>query len=385
MTVPPRIAAVAPGPPLAEDTFSGTSRALLHALERRGALAAAVDGRPAALALAEKAACIDADLERWKQRYNAGASPVSPVVRRAMSRVASRRAAAAAPDANVLLQMTGYFDPRPSHPGVLRASYHDGNLAGYLRRPDLRIDPRSAGVRRALAYERRLYDAVEVILCMSEGLRRSFVEDFDQPPEKVVTVGAGANVSVPDRPPARDATAPRLLFVGKQFERKGGPTVLAAFERLRRSHPEAELSVVGPTRLDADLPGVVFHGRISREEPAGDRRLRELFERATAFVMPSVYEPLGIALIEAMGHGLPCVASTVGAIPEIVEDGVTGLLVEAGDVDALADRLLTLAGDAEVGRRMGAAGFERYRRLFTWDSVAARTIAAIEARRDHSQ
>ncbi len=74
--------------------------------------------------------------------------------------------------ADALLQMTGYFDPGRPRPGLLRCSYHDGNLAGFLRRPDLKIAPDSRFARTALAYERSLYDAIDLIFCMSEQLRR---------------------------------------------------------------------------------------------------------------------------------------------------------------------------------------------------------------------
>jgi glycosyltransferase involved in cell wall biosynthesis len=377
MRAAPKVVALTPGPPRALETFSGTSLAVIEALERRGVLAGAVDARTKPLASIEKAASFSPDVERWKQRYNAGASPLSPFARWAMSRVGERRAAAAAPTADVLLQMTGYYDPRPS-PGVLRCSYHDGNLAGYLRRPDLRLSPEARGVRRALAYERSLYDAVDLIFCMSEGLRRSFVDDFEQAPEKVVTVGAGANVSAPPQPPRRHPSPPRLLFVGKQFERKGGPTVVAAFERLRAEIPDAELWIVGPIGLEIDAPGVTVHGRISREDPDGDRRLAELYSGATAFVMPSIYEPLGIAVIEAMAYRLPCIASTGGALPELVEEGVTGFLIEPGDDEALLAHMRRLAADEALAQRMGEAGFERYESRFTWDAVAGRMIEAVE-------
>ena len=236
MNAAPRILAVTPGPPFAPETFSGSSAALLHALERNGALAGAVDGRAGLITFAERAASFDPDMERWKQRANAGASFLSPLARAAMSRLSAYRAAAAADGADALLQMTGYFDPGRPRPGLVRCSYHDGNLAGFLRRPDLKIAADSRFARTALAYERRLYDAIDLIFCMSEQLRESFLADFGQAPEKVVTVGAGANVA-PAAPPSRDFAQTRFLFVGKQWERKGGPTVLRGLRAASRRAP----------------------------------------------------------------------------------------------------------------------------------------------------
>jgi alpha-maltose-1-phosphate synthase len=375
-----RIVAVTPGPPFGHETFSGISPALLGALDRRGALAGAVDARPGYLDLLEKAASVSLDIERWKQRYNAGASPISLWLRGVRSRLGTRRVAAAAPSANVLLQLTGYFDPQRPRPGVVRCSYHDENLAGFTRRRDLRISTSSGPFRRAVAWERAMYDSIDLIFCMSEALRRSFIDDFGQAPDKVLAVGAGANVASPSEPPERAPEPLRLLFVGKRFERKGGPTVVAAFDALRADYPEAELWIVGPTGLELDRPGITVHGRLARDDPEGDRKLNELFARANAFVMPSVYEPLGVAVIEAMGYRLPCIGSTAGAMTELISDGVTGFVVDPGDERALADRMRRLAADPAGSRRMGEAGYERYLGEFTWDAVAGRMLAAIAGR-----
>lgn len=383
----PRMVAITPGDALDPATFSGTTRRLLQALERRGALAAAVDGRPEALALVEKAAAFDRDGERWRHFYNAGATPVSPLIRAGMSRVASARAnrAAAASGADAFLQVTGWYVPRPAPPPgaapLVRASYHDGNLATFLTRPDLKIDRSSRRVRRALAYERGLYDQLDVILTMSEWLRRSFVEDFGQPEEKVVAVGAGPNFDdVPEAPGPRDWSVPRLLFVGKQWERKGGPEVLAGFAALRAEHPEATLTIVGTTLPGPTPPGVEVVGLLDRTDPAQNARFEAALRTATAFVMPSRYEPFGIAFLEAMAFAVPCVGSDSCAMPEIIADGVTGAVVPAGDGEALGAALLALAVDPDGARRMGEAARERLLERFTWDAVAGRTVQAVGAR-----
>jgi glycosyltransferase involved in cell wall biosynthesis len=297
-----------------------------------------------------------------------------------MSRVSAARARGALDGADTLLQMTGYFDPGRPRQDVLRCSYHDGNLAGFLRRPDLRIAPDSRFARWSLGYERRLYDRVDLIFCMSEQLRRSFLDDFGQAPEKVVTVGAGANVAVAE-PPAREWSPPRFLFVGKQWERKGGPVVLRAFARLQDEIPDARLTIVGPTELSVDVPGVEVVGRVTADGGSGPGRMAALYADATTFVMPSLYEPLGVAVLEAMAAGLPCIGSTGGALPELIDEGVTGYLVPPGDEDALLERMRELARSADLCRSLGEAGAARYRERFTWDSVADRMLAAISSRR----
>jgi alpha-maltose-1-phosphate synthase len=375
----PRIVCVAPGPPFAPGTWSGISRSLLAALDAEGALANAVDGRPATLATVEKAASFSPARARWRQRYNAGTSPLSPLLRATLSALAGRRARQAAGDANVLLQFTGWYGPRGSSATRLHCAYHDGNLATFLRRPDLMLDPRSRAVRRALDSERRRAERADVIFPMSEWLRRSFIEDYGQPPEKVVAVGAGPGFeTLPDKV-ERDFTRPRFLFVGKDFDRKGGPQLLRAFRQVRAGRPDAELRVVGPLEPPPEQPGVVFVGRLDSGTRDGVAALAAEFRTATAFAMPSLYEPFGLVFLEAMAHRLPCLAAASCAMPEIVEDGVSGYVVPPGDEDRLAQHMLDLA-DAERARVMGEAGHRRLVERYTWQAVARRLVEVVGRR-----
>ena len=151
---------------------------------------------------------------------------------------------------------------------------------------------------------------------------------------------------------------------------------------MRAAIPEAELHFVGGVPRDADHPGVVVHGVVSRATPAGGRLLDQLFGNASVFCMPSRYEPFGIAFVEAMLAGLPCVGTKAWAMPEIIDDGNTGWLVPDGAVDDLASVLISaLRSPTECARR-GALGRERALARFTWDQVAARAIADLHSLRD---
>ena len=377
-----RIVAAVDGDPWAPGTWSGSSRNLLGALDRRGVLAGAVSTKPRRLDLAEKAASWSRDATAWRQRYRAAASPISPLVRRAMSSIGGRRAAAVDPEPDALLQISGWYDARGR--GHVRprlfCTYQDANVALWLRRPDIAVDPGSRLIARTRAHEQAVYDRMDLIMTMTEWARRSFLEDFGQNPEKVVTVGAGANLeSIPEPPPERDLSRPRLLFVGRKFDRKGGVELLEAFRRLRAEHPDAELTIVGPPpRADGD--GVRWLGPIFRDTPEGAERLDELFRSATAFVMPSVYEGFGIPFLEAMAYELPAVGTTACAIPEIVDHGVTGLTPPPRDAGALAAALIELASDPGRAAEMGRRGRVRFLERFTWDGVAGRIEAAVAAR-----
>ncbi len=374
-----RVAAIAPGDPFAVGTFSGIGPGLLGAIRDRGALVGAVDGYPGWLRRVELVASFKPGMARWRQHYYGGISPIGPRVREGMSAVARRRVAPIVRehDADALLQLTGWY--RPAVPDVLRASYHDGNLASYLAWPDLLVDRDSRAVRRLLRWERRLYDETAVIFTMSEWLRRTFIDEFGQDPEKVVAVGGGSDL--PDVPEFEHSwDPPRFLFVGREFARKGGPEVLRAWPAVRAQYPNAELQIVGPREIEETLPaGVTLAGRIHRDTPEGRDAYLEMYRRATAFVMPSLYESFGIVFLEAMAHGLGCVAANRCAMPEIVEDGVTGRAVDPTDPDALAGALIELA-DPDTARRMGYAARRRLLERFTWPVVADRILTELTAR-----
>jgi alpha-maltose-1-phosphate synthase len=381
----PRIAGVSPGPPFDFATWSGTSHYLLSALARRGALVGAVDASPSVVTYLEKAASFSPDMRRWRQRYAAGGSALAGVARRARSRVGARRLAALDAEVDAVMQIGGWYDFSGFRLGrpVLRCSYHDGNLATFLRQPGLAFDKSSAVIRRAWKAERALYDRLDLILTMSEWTRQSFVDEFEQDPDKVVMVGAGANLPLPSELPQRDFSRPHLLFVGKgDFIGKGGAQILAAFERVRSRHPEAELSIVGQPTLPTTQPGVRNLGVISRRAAGGEAALDRVYREATMFLMPSIYECFGIAFVEAMALGLPCIGAATCAMPEIIEDGRTGFVVTPGSSDELAQRILELIEDPDRARDLGDAGRQRVLDRFSWDRVAERIVAELSSRLD---
>ena len=102
-----------------------------------------------------------------------------------------------------------------------------------------------------------------------------------------------------------------ILFVGKDFERKGGHNVLKAFKMVRKKVPSAQLHIVG-CDPDVDIENVVVHGYLDQNTEFGREQLQALYRTATVFTMPSHFEPFGIPHCEAMYHSTPCVGSDVG-------------------------------------------------------------------------
>ncbi len=209
----------------------------------------------------------------------------------------------------------------------------------------------------------------------TEYARQSIIKDYGVAPEKVVWVGAGTNLKLESLQGKRwDKQV--ALFVGYEFDRKGGPAILKAWEEVRRNLPRAELWIVGPKFAPegVDKPGVKFFGIVN------DRaELSKMFMEATSFVMPSHFDPCPHVLREAMGYGLPCVTSDQGALPEIVSDGKNGRSVPVDDAEAIAQALIQILGNPEEAERMGRHGFDLVQNVFTWEKVVERMSPYLEA------
>ena len=195
------------------------------------------------------------------------------------------------------------------------------------------------------------YRDAAVLLPFSEWAKSSLVHDYGADPSRIHVVPPGVDLqSWLPGPPRESAEAVKLLFVGRDFERKGGPLLLSAFaDRLERGRYELDVVTKAPL---PSLPGLHVHNEL----PANSDALRRLYSAADIFVLPTQWDTFGIAAIEAMAAGLPVVASNLNALPEIVADGVSGILVPQRDGDALADAIEQLGADPALRRRMGLEG-----------------------------
>jgi glycosyltransferase involved in cell wall biosynthesis len=224
--------------------------------------------------------------------------------------------------------------------------------------------------REAIAWQREIFDGCERIFVLSDWTGRSVVEDYEQAPAKVVTIGAGANLPEVLPPRAPDATAPAILFVGLDWEQKGGPLLLEAFRRVRAAVPSARLVVVGCRPPLEREPGVEVLGRLDRSVPADDERLLRAYATASCFCIAPAVDAFPNVLLEAAAFGLPVVSTDEGSRSEAVVDRVTGRLVAPSDPDALAAALGELLADPALAARLGDAGARRVRERFNWPFVA---------------
>jgi glycosyltransferase involved in cell wall biosynthesis len=249
---------------------------------------------------------------------------------------------------------------------------------------------------------RRLRRAAAVLGC-SDHLTGQVRARFPQLAERCHTVANGIDVAALDVEREPERAPERLLFVGRISPEKGLHVLMDSFSTLQAERPELELVLVGEE--EAPDPGMLirlsndervrdlegfYSGRYSdalrarltpearaRVEFAGVvpyERVAEHYRNADVFVLPSFMEAFGMPLAEAQASGLPVVGSRTGGIPYIVEDGVTGLLVEPGDGAGLTAALRRLFEDAGLRTSLAAAGRDRARERFGWDTIAARLV-----------
>ncbi len=208
--------------------------------------------------------------------------------------------------------------------------------------------------RRAPWLVRAVLRRAEVVICVSEALG-AMARAHGARDVRVIPNG----VALPERV-AEEAPQAHVLFAGRLSPEKGIADLVAAAHDL-----PLVVAGDGPLRdLVPDALGFVGHDELER-----------LYDEAAVVVLPSYREGLPLAVLEAMAHGRPVVATRVGGIPDLVEDGATGFLVEPGDVDGLRAALLRLLADPELRRRLGNEARRRVRRC-SWETVAAETLDA---------
>lgn len=238
----------------------------------------------------------------------------------------------------------------------------------------------AARARLGLAMERALGRRTAAIVAVAEEERLAAVADGLAPKERVVTILNGVMVDGSATPDpelvAFRAEGPLLGFVSALRDQKGLATLLDALERLGADGQALRFAIVGNGPLREEvvrrLAGSALESS-TRLVPFGGRSDPYL-AALDGFVLPSYWEGMPIALLEAMAMGLPAVASAVGGIPEAVVEGETGLLVPPRDAAALARALRQLAAmDAEERSRMGAAAAARARERFSVKRMVAQT------------
>lgn len=256
----------------------------------------------------------------------------------------------------------------------------------FVYRTQLVRPRRSAKARFLLGreIERRLGRRTAAIVAVAEEERRAAIADAIAPESRVHTIlnGVTCDTSAEPDPELRAfrGDGPLLGFVSTLRDQKGLPTLLDALELLHSEGRAPRFAIVGNGPLWPEVETRVSSGPLQDLvllRPY-EGRVEPYLAALDAFVLPSYWEGLPLAVLEAMCMGLPAVASAVGGTPEAVIDGETGYLVPPGDAKALAERLAAIAADAPARARMGLAAREAAASRFSVGRMVSETLALYE-------
>ncbi|MBF6444240.1 glycogen synthase [Nocardia farcinica] len=271
------------------------------------------------------------------------------------------------------------------------------------RRP-WKAEQLGGGYRISSWSERNAMEHADAVIAVSEGMRHDVLDAYPAiDPDRVHVVHNGIDPTlwhpgapVPGERPVLEELGvrpdlPIVAFVGRITRQKGVGHLLAA---ARNFDPDIQVVLCAGApdtpELAAETAAAVERLRAGREnvfwvqQMLPTEQIRQILAAAAVFVCPSVYEPLGIVNLEAMACATAVVASDVGGIPEVVDDGVTGRLVHYDALAAeeyergLAEAVNAVAGDPALAARYGEAGRARAIADFDWTRIAARTIEVYE-------
>jgi len=359
------------------DSWSGISKSIVDYIRAAGheVIVANVDVAGVDRWLAAGATFAPAR-RRWATRYHLGAAPFWLRSRRARRHILTERERI-----DGIVQIGSTFEPR-GRGDIPYFVCSDSNIrvaqqgasSGFSDATPLT----HAELEGIAGREGRVYRSASAIFPLSERLRRSFIDDFGIAADRVKAIYAGPNFDVARVPVGAVQNAqphpPTVLFVGRQYHRKGGDLLVESFRKVRTCIPDARLMIAGLPPGYIDVAGVTCLGDLDKGTDAGWHALSNAYASADVFALPTRFEPFGIAFVEAMHFGLPCIGPQAWAVPEIIANGETGFTVPVDDVDRLTDRLLQLLMQPDLARRMGEAARVRARELFTWPRVVRRML-----------
>ena len=247
-----------------------------------------------------------------------------------------------------------------------------------------KADQLGSGYLLSTWIEKTTVEAADRVIAVSRQMREDILSHFQVDPAKVVVIHNGIDPNRFRRVQAREALGrwgvrePYVLFVGRITDQKGIFHLLEAAPTM----PPGVQVVLCASAPDTPAIEARLRAELTRHpnalwipEMISVDDVMQLYSHAAVFVCPSIYEPFGLINLEAMACETAVVASGVGGILDVVEDGVTGLLVPPARADDLAGAIRKLLDDPDRARALGRAGRRRVEATFSWASVAERTAA----------
>ncbi|MBI9047394.1 MAG: glycosyltransferase family 4 protein [Anaerolineaceae bacterium] len=229
-----------------------------------------------------------------------------------------------------------------------------------------------------IQYEKDALFQADHIFSRSHFVKERMLQDYGLPNEKISVVGGGFNFPPLDQMPEREFTKEgKILFIGKDFYRKGGDLLLKAFrEVVFPAVPGSRLQMVTSYPAEMGDPGLA----VEIIAPTYDRqKIQELYKQADVFCLCSRLETWGDVILEANAFGLPCVAVQGEAFDELIQNRETGITVPHENILALGDALKDLLLNPRERQRMGKNAFNYVNQEFTWSSVVRRMLPTINS------
>jgi glycosyltransferase involved in cell wall biosynthesis len=237
---------------------------------------------------------------------------------------------------------------------------------------------------------RRTLERYGAIISISKYVERRLTRFFGERPPRLFTVYDGVNVNLFN--PAVDSSHLRhrmgledkkvILYSGRLTEKKGVHHLLKAFSIMCKESPGLGLVYCGRGTMEAELKSMAqtlgLDQRVFFTGPVPHEDLAEYYAMCDVLAVPSTYENLGLAPLEAMSVGRPVVASDTGGLPEVIENKKTGLLVPPGDPRALAHALLSVVRDDGLAAELGRSARSEVLSKFTLDACADATLGVYE-------
>ncbi len=256
-------------------------------------------------------------------------------------------------------QTQGVFNAK--QPGIPHFVYTDHTTQTNLLYPD--INPRQyiRSDKFIKEEEQGIYDDAAKIFTCGSSITNSLITQYHIPKEKIATVYTGSNVTGVFEENDAKYMSKNILFVGIDWQRKGGPILVKAFEKILQTHPDASLTIVG-CNPDINLPNVTVVGKVSKDKVA------PYYNKAAVFCLPTLREPFGIVFVEAMHYKLPIVANSIGSIPDMVINDFNGYLVN-NNIDDYAAKLTKLISNPAMCKQFGENGYNHAQSKFKWDIV----------------
>ncbi len=286
------------------------------------------------------------------------------------------------PDATVAHATMGYgeelFEMAEKH-GALKVldcpNSHPTSYYGYWQREcDLWCPGEKVPIPQWMfARMNRDLERADVILCPSTFVRDTMVLN-GIPAEKCLVNPFGVNTDI-FKPRTAVPQRPKFIAIGTICVRKGYQYLFRAFEIVKKQIPDAELVVVGDYKIDFGNERPKWEGTFTPHPSLNHKELAAVLQTCTAFVFPSVEEGFARVIAEAMGAGLPILASYESGATTLVEDGVEGLVVRARDPQHIAEAMLRVARDAALCQRMGEAAFKKGAIKNTWQDYGDRLLS----------